>query len=248
MVVARDLADHIFGRLTVVRLAPHRRRASGRSVRRWQCACECGATVIVSSRELLSGDTKSCGCLAADRHPRKHGFARNGAPHELYAVWNGMKDRCFNPNSQHWHRYGGRGITVCSRWRESFSWFLEDMGPRPSKKHSIDRINNDGNYEPSNCRWATASEQALNRPFAKKPGKLLRTEDGTALADIARAHGLNISTILYRYRKGHRGEALIADRLWGRHNIGKKKPSRPNALRDPVTKRFRKINGEVVPR
>lgn len=191
---------------------------------------------------------KSCGCLVVDRPARTHGFARKNAPHELYAAWSSMKDRCFNPNNRHWHRYGGRGITICSGWRESFARFLEDMGPRPSKKHSIDRIDNDGNYEPNNCRWATASEQALNRPPTKKPGRLLRTEDGVALADIARTYGLNVSTVLYRYRKGHRGEALIADRLWGRHNIGKKKPPRPNALRDPVTKRFRKMNTEVVPR
>lgn len=86
----------------------------------------------------------------------------------LYGVWEAIKRRCYNPNQPAYKNYGGRGITMCDRWRNSYQAFVEDMGPKPSPKHSIDRINNDGNYEPGNCRWATAREQNLNQRRSKK--------------------------------------------------------------------------------
>lgn len=91
-----------------------------------------------------------------------HGHARRRRHHQLYAIWASMMQRCLNPKAKSYAAYGGRGIRVCDRWQSSFQSFLDDMGDRPSPAHSIDRIDNDGNYEPSNCRWATGSEQMRN--------------------------------------------------------------------------------------
>ena len=93
----------------------------------------------------------------------KHGNARRSSRTPEYRAWDAMIHRCERPSEKRYHRYGGRGIKVCERWRVSFEAFLEDMGPRPSTKHSIDRRNPNGNYEPGNCRWATAGEQQINR-------------------------------------------------------------------------------------
>jgi len=128
---------------------------------RWVCVCECGARVVVLGASLRKGRTKSCGCLARER-ATKHGMSRSRA----YGIWKAMMQRCYNPNCSAYAYYGGRGIIVCECWH-SFVNFLIDMG-EPPPGLSIDRINNDGNYEPTNCRWATPSEQNQNR----RPPKL----------------------------------------------------------------------------
>jgi len=130
------------------------------------CKCECGNETIVSGSSLRNGRTRSCGCLLLEMVQMvslRHGACANGKSTKEYHIWMGMRDRCRNPNNKAYRFYGAKGITVCKRWDEDFSNFLADMGKRPSPAHSIDRIKSTGNYEPSNCRWATMKEQQNNR-------------------------------------------------------------------------------------
>ena len=140
------------------------------------CRCDCGARKIIRCCSLKNGITSSCGCLASERIAKanyRHGEAtRANGPSPEWRVWRSMTQRCTDPKHKSWKDYGGRGITVCDRWK-SFEFFLADMGRRPSPTHQIDRINNDAGYCPTNCRWATPSEQAKNRRERK------RLTDGT---------------------------------------------------------------------
>jgi hypothetical protein len=170
------LTGRRFGRLKVLEFAGSHRVGTKQSARRfWLCRCDCGERIEIRTDQLTHGIAESCGCLQRElaakigAHTGKtvnvtHGQARTwpGRSSE-YSAWQTMKARCSNPKASNYKLYGGRGITVCKRWRDSFEAFFADMGSKPSPRHSIDRKNTNGNYNKRNCRWATAKEQANNR-------------------------------------------------------------------------------------
>lgn len=174
-----------------------------KSQARWLWQCSCGKQIEAAAGKVRYGSTKSCGCYSADiasNRLKKHGMF--GTP--TYDSWAGMIQRCYNTNNDRYSSYGGRGITVCDRWRDSFEAFMEDMGERPEGM-TIDRENTNGNYEPSNCRWATAKTQAENRRTA-----LFVILDGVEMnaSVAAKKLGVEISLFYSRLNQGYTADEI----------------------------------------
>jgi len=183
---AVDIVGEKFGNWEVVERAPNRQT---RAV--WVCRCVCGTLAEVYGGNLRRGLSKGCGCNWAEVHPEK--FKHGRTETKEWLAWRNLKDRCNNPNVRNYDQYGGRGITYAPEWEE-FSAFFRDMGGAPSKQHSIDRIDNDGNYCKSNCKWSTSSEQALNRRVCLKTG-------GKNLYELAAEYGITVKA--YKFKRDH---------------------------------------------
>ena len=195
MVRPLQLQGMKFGRLTVVSEAQRLTKGPPR----WHCECDCGGATESIGYLLTCGRIKSCGCLKTDacREPKnlKHGGV--GSYH--YRAWSGMKSRCYNSGNPGFPSYGGRGIRVCQRWLDSFEDFRRDVGERPSAKHSIDRIDVNGDYAPDNCRWATAIQQTHNRRCS-----ISIEHDGREmmLLEACKLTGVNYKTAKWRISQG----------------------------------------------
>jgi hypothetical protein len=199
-----DLKDQRFGRLVVI--ADSGRRSFKNVV--WECRCDCGTITFVIANNLRRSRSTSCGCLHREitsqrqlRHGHTSERLQSGKRYSSeYAIWRSMKARCHNQKAVNYADYGGRGITVCSRWLDSFEAFIADMGARPSHDHSIDRIDNDIGYEPSNCRWATDEQQRSNR----RQTIFVTRADGSsvALMALAEERGIKYCTLFAALRRG----------------------------------------------
>lgn len=223
---AENLAGRQFGRLTAIAIDPAKRN-SGKVY--WACRCFCGGRTSASANNLKTGKVRSCGCVRPGN--RTHG--KSWMPE--HKVWKSMRRRCASVRDKHWKDYGGRGIKVCARWG-SFENFLEDMGRRPTPKHSLDRVDNNGDYEPTNCRWSTIDEQAANKRNSCRVeyrGRML------TYAELGRISGIDQRLIRNRHERYgwsvesavhtpigvySRFNALGSDRRWrlARNRVAKK--------------------------
>lgn len=195
-----------FGRLTVIAFAE-----SNPSGYVWRCQCDCGRVTDVYARNLRGGRTLSCGCLKRETDG-KHRITHGGSHHRAYHIWLGMLQRCQRRDDKAWDNYGGRGISVCDRW-QSFELFFADMGEPPAGM-SLDRIDNDGNYEPSNCRWATDVEQARNK---RTNHRIEFAGTCLTLVEWSEKTGIKQLTILSRLRRGWSVKDALTVPVGSRH-------------------------------
>jgi len=196
-----DLVGQRFGRLVVLEAAGKNKH--GQYI--WKCECDCGKITFPVTDKLRKGYTKSCGCYGREKAAAS--VTTHGERHSsTYNTWCSIKGRCYTPSNTSYNRYGARGITVCERWIESFENFLEDMGYRPTPNHCIDRIDNNGNYSPENCRWVTYTENNRNRRDSRI---LTLGEESMTRAAWGEKLDMNVVTISDRLEKGYSIEQAL---------------------------------------
>jgi hypothetical protein len=194
-----DLSNKKFGSLFVLGISHRRIQPCGASILYWAVRCDCGKIFSRKTHYLTSSryKNKSCGCLIPKLTSARfkiHGMKN----HPLYNIWKGMVSRCTNPKSKDWRLYGARGISICKEWLNIDS-FIKDMGERPSKKHSLDRVDNNRGYNKDNCRWAIPKEQANNK---RNNRKFLLNGESLTLSNISLKYGINIATLHRRLSLG----------------------------------------------
>ena len=212
--IKNDLTGKTFGRLTVIGYVG--RNQFDHFL--WLCRCECGGEKVATTSSLNNGRTVACGCYNASK---THGMSNTPE----YKAWRQMINRCTKPHNHAYPQYGGRGIKICSRWLESFENFYADMGPRPNDKHSLDRINNDGNYEPHNCRWAVSFDQMNNR---RNCHYLTFNGQTLTIKQWAMKMGIGDTTIHQRLKLGWSVERALTEtaehgKRWKNHTSSKTK-------------------------
>lgn len=205
--VRQNLSGRKFHRLTVLY------RTVGRSGW-WDCRCDCGGTTSVSTGNLNRGTTKSCGCAVDGSWSKTHGMYGTAE----YEAWSSAIDRCRNTKNSKYPIYGGRGIRMCDEWQKSFQAFFDELGPRPSPGHSLDRIDGNKGYQPGNCRWATLSEQNSNRRNGRR--WIVFGVEYPSGPSAAAAHGVTAQT--------------ISEWCLGRKVKGVRRPPRPGCSAPPL--------------
>lgn len=191
----KELIGQKFGKLLV--LEEIEKRSKSKKIY-YKCICDCGNEVITKGASLLSGHTKSCKCLQKEKvretsyKNSTHGLSKS----HIYAIWASIKSRCNNPNNQAYNNYGGRGITICKEWNNSFVSFISDMGYPPTNKHSIDRIDNNKGYYKENCRWSDRYQQENNK---RNNIKVLYNGELKTIAEISRETNVRYDLIYCRF-------------------------------------------------
>ena len=210
-----DLRGQRFGRFVVIDRGAAK---DGRTT--WRCRCDCGQEKVVLAELLRRGDSRSCGCIVREGNHYVHGHHRYGSDGinrrtREYIAWTNAKQRCTNPNDPRYQRYGARGIAMCERWRHSFAAFLADMGRSP-EGHTLERTNNDGHYEPGNCKWVPRAAQAVNKSNSR-----VLTHDGKTLtvSQWARVIGINEGSIRRRLERGWSIHDALTKPLGPRHFV-----------------------------
>ena len=197
----KDLTGQKFGRLTVLEVVHKKPRKNGGNIYYWRCRCDCGNICVVTGKNLKNGNTRSCGCL----HGQNHGLCHT----KIYNTWHGIKRRCYGINRLDYKHYGGRGITMFPAWINDFQAFYDYVSKLPhfnEEGYTLDRIDNNGNYEPCNIRWADAKEQARNRcsnHIIEYNGEQM------TLAEAAEKSGLDYRVLMTRMHRGDSGDYLF---------------------------------------
>lgn len=190
----RDLTGLRFGKLLVLGRALNKGKST-----RWLCDCDCGRTVTVYGGKLHLGTQVSCSCHRNAQNRTQH-ITHGKSRSKEYSVWNTARGRCHNPTDQAYGNYGARGIYMCQEWRDGFAAFDRDMGPRPTSRHTLERIDNNGPYSPDNCCWATRKAQCQNRRFLRPV--TIRGVTFPTVTAAAEHYGLGESTLRFRLNDG----------------------------------------------